>query len=836
MSPSDALTSEAQPSPSAPVNGGSFAGIGDTGQFPPDPTLAAGPNNLVAATNGAVVVFRKNGSIAPGAGSNQSLSGFFSALGQPATDGPFDPKAAFDPYLNRFWLVAASEHDSTGTGDSNRSRLLIALSNTSDATEGWRLFSVNASLNGNDSTGNWCDYPQLGFDAQALYLTCNMFQFPSTTGDFQYAKVRVMTKAQFVNNACCLWYDFWDLGEGFLNLSSSFTVQPARMYGATVGDGEFLIDAHGSGGGDDVVEVWHMTHADRCCIPGNQTAPDLDQHDHDVGSFDTPPDARQPNNATAIDTGDTRFLYAFWKDGQLAAGQNLACADNHSQDGGGNACVAFTEINVSGGLGSMSTTNDWVLTGNGVDYYYPAVEVNGSGDKTMVYSRSSTSEDAGTDYIGIPSSTRCTTCSDGPETTLQAGATTYVQLEPPPTSRNRWGDYFGAAADPDGTGVWVHGEFASGVSSWGTRIGLTYETGDTSAPVTTASLNPLANGSGWNHTGVAVSLNATDAGSGVRRLTYSASGAQYVASTTVNSASVTFPISAEGVTTVSFSAEDQWGNVEVTRTLTVRIDLTPPSVACGGADSQWHAVDVSISCSAFDALSGLANPADATFTLSTNVPPGTETASASTGTHDVYDVAGNVRTAGPITGNMIDKKAPMITMTTPPAGSPYLLEQVVMANYACQDGGSGVATCSGNVANGSPIDTASVGTKTFTVNSTDNVGNASSASASYQVQYAICLLYDPSKAVPAGAVMSFRLQICDVNGVNLTSSAIAVTATAIVPNEPLTSHSNPGNMFFVNNGAYVYNLDTKGFPAGGYQLQFTVAGDPTTHSVPFQLK
>ena len=48
----------------------------------------------------------------------------------------------------------------------------------------------------------------------------------------------------------------------------------------------------------------------------------------------------------------------------------------------------------------------------------------------------------------------------------------------------------------------------------------------------------------------------------------------------------------------------------------------------------WHATDVSIACTAGDLASALANPADASFSLSTNVPAGTETPNAATGTRN----------------------------------------------------------------------------------------------------------------------------------------------------------------------------------------------------------
>jgi hypothetical protein len=83
----------------------------------------------------------------------------------------------------------------------------------------------------------------------------------------------------------------------------------------------------------------------------------------------------------------------------------------------------------------------------------------------------------------------------------------------------------------------------------------------------------------------------------------------------------------------------------------------------------------------------------------------------------------------------VDTTKPTITITTPANGGTYSLNQVVNASYSCQDeaGGSGLKSCQGPVANGSAIDTASTGTKTFTVVATDNAGNQQSVTSTYSV-------------------------------------------------------------------------------------------------------
>ena len=164
------------------------------------------------------------------------------------------------------------------------------------------------------------------------------------------------------------------------------------------------------------------------------------------------------------------------------------------------------------------------------------------------------------------------------------------------------------------------------------------------------------------------------------------------------------------------------------------LDTIPPSVSCSAPDGMWHADNVALECTASDGGSGLANPADASFSLVTAVVAGTETANASTDSRVVCDVAGHCTTAGPFTGNKIDRKAPAILVTTPAGGAVYQLGQVVNAAYSCADAGSGQCTATGTAANLSPIDTSTLGLKTFVVNATDAVGNPSSVTVNYEVR------------------------------------------------------------------------------------------------------
>ena len=106
-------------------------------------------------------------------------------------------------------------------------------------------------------------------------------------------------------------------------------------------------------------------------------------------------------------------------------------------------------------------------------------------------------------------------------------------------------------------------------------------TSDGIPPVTQATPVPPANGSGWNNTNVVVNLAAVDnpGGSGVKQIEYSLSGAQILALQTVAGGAASVSITAQGSTTLTYFAVDNNGNVEASKSLTLKIDNQPPEVS-----------------------------------------------------------------------------------------------------------------------------------------------------------------------------------------------------------------------------------------------------------------
>jgi hypothetical protein len=196
-----------------------------------------------------------------------------------------------------------------------------------------------------------------------------------------------------------------------------------------------------------------------------------------------------------------------------------------------------------------------------------------------------------------------------------------------------------------------------------------------------------------------------------------------------------------------------------------------------------------------------------------------------------------------------DTTPPQIEVGVPTAAT-YTVHQAVAVRYTCTDAVSLLTSCAGPGATGTLLDTASPGTKVFTVDAADAAGNVASRTVSYTVAYAVRLLYDPGQPKKSGSTIPVKIQLSDAFGRNVSAAAVAVTAVGLVRLSDSTTgevedpgHANPdGNFRFDpalgGNGGYQFNLKTTGLLTGTYALAWTASGDPTLHptEVQFQVR
>ncbi len=225
----------------------------------------------------------------------------------------------------------------------------------------------------------------------------------------------------------------------------------------------------------------------------------------------------------------------------------------------------------------------------------------------------------------------------------------------------------------------------------------------------------------WHGDDVSIACTASDAGSGL------GDSADASFNLTTNVADGTED---ENASTGTHQVCDGVGNCDTAGPVAGnKVDKKNPTVSCDGADGNWHANDVSIACTASDSGSGLAVLGDASFNLATNVSADTETANAATNTHQVCDAVSHCVTAGPVSGNKIDKKAPQLSACDLPDGNWHAGDVTLHCSYT--DGGSGAGnldvSLSTNVSAGD--ETADAKASAGGEKACDAVGNCASSPA-----------------------------------------------------------------------------------------------------------
>jgi hypothetical protein len=167
--------------------------------------------------------------------------------------------------------------------------------------------------------------------------------------------------------------------------------------------------------------------------------------------------------------------------------------------------------------------------------------------------------------------------------------------------------------------------------------------------------------------------------------------------------------------------------------------------------------------------------ADGSFNLNVNAfditNSNTTGAKLNAGTFDTYAVTVE-------TPQNTDTTDPTITLNTPADNDTYIKNQAVNADYSCDDeaGGSGLASCVGDVPSGDPIDTSTVGEHTFTVDAADNAGNTAQTIHHYFVHYAFNGFRSPVDNLPtlntvkAGSAIPVKFSLSGNQGLGIIAS------------------------------------------------------------------
>jgi hypothetical protein len=413
-----------------------------------------------------------------------------------------------------------------------------------------------------------------------------------------------------------------------------------------------------------------------------------------------------------------------------------------------------------------------------------------------------------------------------------------VAVSPAETSFSRNDLAFSlSAGDGSAKQAWLRlCDAADNCADFSDTIGL-----DTVKPTIIGSTTPYVPGT-WTNQDVVVTFTCTDN-----------AGGSDIATDTVDGSTVSTEGADQSVSNTG-TCVDNAGNVADTATVNnIDIDKTAPVITNNGptpaspnGSNGWYVSALSTNFSASD---GSGSGLDATCAAAFPKNVSTETAEGNTVTVSsgpCTDLAGNTNPGISSDPYMIDLSDPTVTLTTPPDGATYVLNEVVNADFECDDTISGLASCVGTVADGALIDTSTVGSHSFQVVATDNAGRTKTVTHTYNVEYSegTCADGTPSLQIlqpinftgnqsgfKKGSTIPAKFMACDADG-NPIGTAGLVTefkrigshagseGDIVLETLPVDSTVKGSTDFRYDatSGQWIFNIDTK---TNSYQANYS---------------
>ena len=403
---------------------GFHAADGPNPYIPPDPTMAAGYNDLVVASNDGWAIYDKSG--------NQTYSVNFNTWFGDSADQFSDPHVVFDPWTGYYYMVVL-EINMT----NNTAAWVIDVSPQGTASGSHRYFFLNARLTGGTDANQWMDYPYIGYSANAVYLTGSMISFSS--GNFIYDQIRILKPSELdAASGGVSWWDMWNLQS---NGNVDFDISPAQQL--TNEGVEYLVNAQGGGG--NYLTLRRIT---------NETdftnGPQLSTEVIGVGQYNAPQPAVQPNGTQGLEAGDCRVGMATMQFGRLNV---IGSTNVNFGNGARDAAKIYRLLVDSGAPSTVDRDTNYGFTD--LDIFYPAITGTVDNDQLLTFDYSGTGTDPSIAIAGWGNT------EGGVDQALQTKGGEGDYFQDFGSGRNRWGDFSAICLDPNNyRNVWSTSEYA----------------------------------------------------------------------------------------------------------------------------------------------------------------------------------------------------------------------------------------------------------------------------------------------------------------------------------------------------------------------------------------
>lgn len=410
----------------------SFEGPTDFRFVPPDPILAVGPEQVVVLVNTQIGIYDKETGVPSFQQDLSYASGFFAEVG--ATSSIFDPHVLYDFETQRFYIIAID------VASSVESNVFLAVSKDSTPTGGddWYKYKIDFtdSTPGLGTGAHFPDYPKIGVNQDAIFISANYF--PIDSGDGVYAGITAISKDSLLSGGAAEIV--------YREMFNGFSVYPLIQYGDA--DAQYFVEAPWYGGNSLTI------HAVRDVL----TNPTRTTSTVSVSAFSSPIDVPQLGTFATLDSIDARVMSGVWRDGSIWATHGIV--DPSLLDG--ENVARWYEIDTTGVSPTLVQSGN-IDPGPGVHAWMPSINVDQSGNMGIGFSISGTGRFGGAGFTGrLAGDALGTTVLPISDLALGEG----------PHTTGRWGDYSGMAIDPsDETTFWTVHEYADLGGEWGTRVG-----------------------------------------------------------------------------------------------------------------------------------------------------------------------------------------------------------------------------------------------------------------------------------------------------------------------------------------------------------------------------
>lgn len=450
---------------------------GKAGVAPADMGLAAGNGYIVQAVNDSIAVYTSAGVVKT---KSEPITTLF---GAPSTNFQSDPRVMYDAVGGHFFVLMDDIEGLFGGTQSNF--FYVAVSKTNDPSvttpAGWITYLFDTSENLNTSNAAWADFPMMGMDSEAIYLSGNRFTFSG--GSFADSFVLFASKAQLEAGTQTIPV------RSFSNLGTSsgqaFAVHPAIEYGNPRAELMVDTDFDCATVTCNTYDVWSLSD------PLGAT-PVLSWVKIGNNAWAQPPTAFQKGDTTtaSVDTGDPRVSATpIWRNGSLYFGITSAVNNGSGTNVAGvlwfNLGIGLDTGNASCGTvpnrcvdiaNAYGRENGQVIFSGTTNAFYPALAVDTDSNIVISLNTSSKTTFPGTAVYGRRATTLRGTLGLGAASVV-SGAVHYLEF-PGNTgpSPYRFGDYTAAALDAGSCTVagcfkvWVSGMYARADGGWGTSI------------------------------------------------------------------------------------------------------------------------------------------------------------------------------------------------------------------------------------------------------------------------------------------------------------------------------------------------------------------------------